>query len=76
MRKLTKRKAINKFPYDSVARDDYIDQCYEDFWKQEPKTGSWWDQLFVQKAGECVDAILHHPIPDNFVKEHITWLCK
>ena len=76
MRRQWIRKAINKFPYDSDARDAYVDQCYEDFWNQQPKTGSWWDELFVQNAGECVDAIIHHPVPDNFVKEHITWCCR
>lgn len=67
------KEAIEKCPEDSHS---YVDRCYEDFWNQKPKTGSWWDELFVHNTGDCVDAIIHHPVPDKFVKEHITWCCR
>jgi len=68
-----KREAIKKCPVDSHS---YEDRCYENFWNQKPKTGSWWDELFVQNTGECIDAIIHHPIPESFVKKQITWCCR
>jgi len=65
-----KKEAIKKYPEDPHS---YVDRCFEDFWDQKPNTGSWWDELFVQNTGECIDAIIHHPVPDKFVKEQITW---
>ena len=67
-----KREAIEKCPENSHA---YVDQCEKDFWARKPKTGSWWDELLVDKPGECIDAIIQHPVPDSFVKDKITWGC-
>ena len=53
--------------------DVYYKKLEDDFWNRKPKTGSWWDELFVQNTGECVDAIIRHPVPDKFVNGRIIW---
>ena len=73
MRRQWKEEGIEKCPNDYHS---YIEKRYEEFWNQKPKTGSWWDELFVQNIGECIDAIIHHPVHENFVKEQITWRCR
>jgi len=72
MRRQWIKEGIEKCPSDARA---YVKRCYEEFWNRQPQTGSWWDELFVQNTGECIDAIIHHPVPGNFVREHITWCC-
>lgn len=65
-----KKEAINKCPADAIS---YLNKLENDFWNQKPKTGSWWDELFVQEIGEIVDAIICHPVPEKFVKKQIPW---
>ncbi len=72
LRRKWMKEANEKCPDDSHS---YFEKCVEDFWGQKPKTGSWWDELFVQRTGECVDAIIHHPVPEYFIKKRITWFC-
>ena len=53
----------------------YLDQRQTEFWARKPKTGSWWDELFVEGPGDCINAILHHPVPDGCVKSSRIWRC-
>ncbi len=73
MRRQWIKEAIENDPRNSRA---YLKRREDDFWNQKPKTGSWWDELFVHNTGELADAIIHHPVPNNFVKENITWCCR
>jgi hypothetical protein len=69
-----KKEAMNQFPNDADAQHSYINQRKETFWRQEPKFGSWWDELFVPEPEECASAIIHHPIPEKFVKNKKDWV--
>ena len=64
-----------KIPNNPTTLEAYIRMCEKEFRAQKPKTGSWWDELFVRNADESIDTIIHHPVPDKFVKEQITWCC-
>ena len=70
MRQQWIKEAIEKCPGDARS---YVDRGEEAFWNQEPKTGSWWDELLVQKTGECVNAIVPHPVSERFIKNHKAW---
>jgi hypothetical protein len=65
-----------KVPNNPITWEDYIERCEEEFRAQKPKTGSWWDELFVQHIGEYTCAIIHHPVEDNFVKGKHKWCCR
>lgn len=74
MRRQWIKEAIDNCPEveDSHA---YYEQYIRDFWARKPKTGSWWDELFVEEPGDCINAIIHHPVPYSYVKDKITWGC-
>ena len=68
-----KKEAFKNNPEDTAS---YTKKFCKEFWNQKPKTGSWWDELFVDNSGECVDALIHHPVPKEFVnKKPIPWCC-
>jgi len=72
MRRQWIREAIKNCP---ATSREYVEQREKEFWEQQPKTGSWWDELFVQSVGECVDAIIPHPVPDRYVQSRKMWCC-
>ncbi|MCD4832118.1 MAG: hypothetical protein K8R02_10015 [Anaerohalosphaeraceae bacterium] len=45
---------------------DYQKKYEENFWKQEPKSGDWWDELFVSEVAGSM-AIIEHPIPCEWI---------
>ena len=60
---------INEAPKGySGGPSSYVEKCRQDFLNQKPKTGYWWDELFVEETVKRADAIIDHPVPDNFVK--------
>ncbi len=60
-------EALRKFAGQSDAMREYQEQCRKDFWAQKPKSGDWWDELFVEEPGECISAIIRHPVPVEWV---------
>jgi len=73
LRRKWQNEAIEKCPSDSHF---YFKKCEEDFWNRKPKTGSWWDELFIQDTGENASAIICHSIPEKFIKKQMPWYCK
>ena len=67
MRRQWRIEAIALFPNQLVAREEYQEQCRKDFWAQKSKSGDWWDELFVEEPGECISAIIRHPVPIEWV---------
>lgn len=69
-------QAAKIFPHSEKERDKYMQRCSEEFWSQKPETGSWWDELIVQEPGECVDALIRHPVPENFISRVTPWVAR
>ncbi len=68
------KEASEKFPNDLEASEAYKTKCYEDFWRQEPKSGNWWDELFTESAGNRVSALIRHPIPcKEWIHKRTCW---
>ena len=62
-----RKEAISKYRNNSVDSKAYEKQCCENFWKREPESGSWWNELFVDDQGEAVSALVKHPVPTQWV---------
>jgi hypothetical protein len=45
----------------------YIKMREEKFWGQKPKSGSWWDELFIENTDDGVSALVRHPVPSKWV---------
>jgi hypothetical protein len=73
LRRKLRDEAINKCPGNSSS---CFDKLLDDFWNQKPKTGSWWDELFIQTPGENRSALIYHPVQEKYVKNQIPWYCK
>jgi hypothetical protein len=64
------REGIERYPDDYRA---YVDRCEQEFWARKPRNGSWWEELFVENPGDCVNALIDHPVPDSYVINKIKW---
>ncbi len=64
-----------KFPSNPATAKVYEKECYNNYWMKKPKTGSWWDELFVSRIGECTSALIRHPVREDCIKNEIRWCC-
>lgn len=69
MRRQWREEALEKYPDDARASRAHEQECLEAFWRQEPKGSGWWDELFADQPGECVSALVGHPVPVEWVVE-------
>jgi hypothetical protein len=67
-----RKESQSKYPYDPEAARAYEKDCFNNFWNEEPKSGSWWDELFVGDPGEYVSALIKHPVPTQWVSKRTT----
>ena len=61
-------QALQRFPDDADAREQFVKEREESFWAKPPPSGDWWDCLFTQDhAGEYVSALVPHPCQLDWV---------
>jgi hypothetical protein len=46
-----RNESLKNIPNNQKAAKDYEHKCYQEYWMQKPKTGNWWDELFVSGIG-------------------------
>jgi hypothetical protein len=72
MRHQWNKEACEKFPNNPKASKAYEKKCLENFWAQKPKSGDWWDELFVKSTGEGISALIKHPISSEWIHKSTT----
>jgi hypothetical protein len=68
-------KSLKKFPNNQKTAKEYEHKCYQEYWMQKPKAGSWWDELFVSSISGSISTsvLIRHPVQSAWVKDKIKW---
>jgi len=70
-----RNESLKNIPNNQKAAKDYEHKCYQEYWMQKPKTGNWWDELFVSGIGGSISTsvLIRHPVQLAWVKDKIKW---
>lgn len=74
LRNQWQEESQKEYPNNPAAAKNYEKKCQDDYWLQKPKSGNWWDELFV-KRGEStsMSALIRHPVRKDRIKDKIPW---
>lgn len=54
-------------PNDGPKRYALEKKLEKEFWENKPPVEELWEKLLIDKAGDCSNALIKHPIPTNWI---------